>query len=190
MTVTGNIVHPVNINLHSSYTFFIEVTDSCKNDPAYFGTVSTKVGGTNGWKLVIGCNSRLTLSSYDQKRYQEVELNGDGENIWTFINPASDRPWCLPLENTLVNKDGSRYTGSITLAENKISVTDTSTPGTYKFLIKSVYLQGETTSPQVTIIVKSGATAVDITDEPAGHKKWFHVAAPGGDATEVSPGVD
>jgi hypothetical protein len=106
----GKWVQPTNWNTHAQYTFYVKATASNGGSTGYFGP----------YYLDVGCNFRTaqftTSVVYADSGSLTTNVNlyvGDSvANVYTLVEPTSTLAWCTTKTNTIVNTDGTSWSGS------------------------------------------------------------------------------
>jgi len=84
----------------------------------------TAQGGSNAWfgpfSLNVGCfTGAVTFTDHpDLVTYKEFAIKAPTKDAYTFMNPISTRLWCTPQTNTIVNPDGSNWSGGTKLSSS------------------------------------------------------------------------
>jgi hypothetical protein len=104
-TVDGNkVFYPADKTLHQTYTFYLKITARSDNGAGtykWYGPYVLHVGCLSGQVVFADKNTLVNTVNRDVC---------DDPATYTFVNPTSTRTWCHPLDNTIVQTDGSAWT--------------------------------------------------------------------------------
>ena len=160
---------PTLTSSHTSYSFYVLVTLN---------------GGFQEWDssqytMNVGCSSVTYSDSPSLVLVKQIIINSPTTAAYTFANPTpsnSDLVWCLPTTNTIINVDGTPWTGVQRLSGQGQqpyvlwNLDSTSTIETIRFKVQSSMVNngGSYISPEIQIWIMlstaqiSGATTPSV----------------------------
>lgn len=107
---SDRIVKPLNAALHQGYIFFIKVVANGVNSSPH--TDSVKWMGP--YELRVGCYYASVTFTNSPAFTTSVNMQvGDSRmNIYQFVQPSSNRDWCIPVTNQIVQYNGEPWAGT------------------------------------------------------------------------------
>jgi len=100
-------VKPTDNSLHTVYTFWVRATASDGGSTGILGS----------YTLHVGCTADTVTYSDDPAALvtQYIYVGQALTSAYTFNPPLSTKPYCVNLNNEIMNPDGATWTGTAKL---------------------------------------------------------------------------